>query len=115
MTGNYSKEGLSQDHRGGWMTVEFILGILVLMVPFMVAIAEVYRVEIMARRLILSAQKESVIRAASLSRNSHYHVIKQSVHDEVDMMSATHRIFPPLRISVELGRTYYVGSGTGRD
>lgn len=113
MTGNRQPRF---DSREGALTIEFITGLLVLMVPFLFGISEVLRVELTARRTIMGAQEQCLTKAIQMNRNRHYQVLSVPVLGQVEIMEGTRRIFQNKGLrAVELRRTYYIGSGTGRD
>lgn len=116
MTGNRQPRVDPNKFREGSLTIEFITGLLVLMVPFLFAISEVLRVELTARRTIMGAQEQCLIKAVQMNRNRHYQVLSVPALGQVEIMDGTRRIFRNWGPGVvELERIYYIGSGAGRD
>lgn len=116
------KEG--PDRRAGMAMLEFVLLVCVIMVPFFVALSEVYRLEYVARRMIYSAQADSIESASRGSWRgrdwSDYvpdrDILLVPVRETVHLSPAAARLFPDWRTwPVSLSRTYYICYGTGRD
>jgi hypothetical protein len=98
----------------GQALVEFLGALLVLFIPCMVGVFEVYRVELGARHLLFDAQKQCIqdaVRANVLGRK--YIRISVNCGEKVEILPATKRLFPTWRPYVtELHRRYYIGTGT---
>jgi len=101
--------------KAGFMTLELLTGIVVIIIPVMVAIAEVYRVEWAACRVITSAQKDCIQSAVRQNHGHNYQVITIQAEEDVPVLRATQRIFPDWRPrSIHLEREYWIGTGTGK-
>lgn len=96
--------------------IEFITGMMVLMVPLLLAVAEIYRFEQKARRTIMRAQQECITLAAQRSRSGSSKGVTVRVEDQINLMESTRRVFPNMRLGGRrLARTYYIDTGTGRE
>jgi hypothetical protein len=118
-----SGNGRETDRRSGMAMLEFILVIGAIMIPFFIALSEVYRVEYVARRMVYSAQAESIERASRGSWRARDRtnylpedVMNVPVRETVRLSRPAARLFPDWRAwPVSLSRTYYICHGTGRD
>lgn len=116
MTGRRDLNGARIKSCEGALTIEFIVGLLVLMVPFLFGISEVLRVELVARRTIMGAQEQCISAAAQRSRIREYDTHPVPVSGQVEIMGGTRRIFKNWGPGVmTFGRTYYIGYGAGRE
>lgn len=113
------------DRRAGSAMLEFVLFIAVILIPFFIAMTEVYRLENYARRMVYSAQVESIQQASSRSRRARgrtgylpsLDVLDVTVEEAVPLSEPVARLFPVWGESwpVLLSRTYFICQGTGRD
>ena len=96
------------------VTIEFVAGCVVVLIPLLVAVTEVYRVEQRARRMLFAAQRECI--AEAVSRNSGAgRELSVEVAEDVALLQATRRIFPDWRpLSTRFEKTYYILTGSGR-
>ncbi|MCE9614482.1 MAG: hypothetical protein K8T26_09410 [Lentisphaerae bacterium] len=96
----------------GSVTVEFTAGLLVLWVPFVLAMTEVYRVEHYSRKLLSSAQV-TCIRAAAERAGGTARTLSTPMSVDVPILPQTQRVFPDWQPhSLHLERTYYIEAGT---
>ncbi len=104
-------------NRQGYVTLEMIVGSVVIAIPLLLAISEVYRFEHRARKTLFAGQQQCLLAAAQASGRSSYQVLPVTVSGDVELLTFTKRYF-----GIEgsdsrrhLSRTYYIGTGTGRE
>ncbi len=116
MSGKQNQRGKTDHHAGGFVSLEFLAGIVVIMVPLLLAWSEVYRIEHYARKMLFAAQSQCMAEAVDNRRNS-YREVSVTVEEDVRMLDATRKVFGAGldRWEVHFERTYYVLTGTGME
>ena len=116
MTGKKTDRRETEPDNRGFVSLEFLVGLAVIMVPLLLAWSEVYRAEHYARKMLLSAQSKCIAEAVDNRRNS-YREVSVSVEEDVRMLDATRKVFGTWlnRWDVHFERTYYVLTGTGME
>ncbi|NCC60145.1 MAG: hypothetical protein EOM12_04225 [Verrucomicrobiae bacterium] len=116
MNGNVTNLVIVEQNRSGFVTLEFIFGLLLIIIPLLIVCSEVYRVEQYGRKMLFSAQAKCISKAVN-----HRYAIGQenkvTVKEDVDFMDITDRVFEKriMNGKVHFERDYYILSGTGME
>ena len=100
--------------REAYLTLEFAVGLVVIAVPLLLGLSEVYRVEHFARKMIFEGQRKCMERA--VSENGTPHNISLLLSRDVELLTFTKRYFGEdwTPASQHLERNYYIYTGTGK-
>ena len=101
--------------RSGQVTVEFVAAILVILLPMLLGLSEVYRVEHRARKLLFSAQRQCIAEAIRLNGVVEG-TLEIPMRADVEILPSTRRVFPNWRPKpIRLEKSYFITTGSGRE
>ena len=111
-------EALVKTSNDAYMTLELLVGIVAIIIPFLLFLSEVYRCEHYVREMVFSAQHQCL--EAAFNGNKSDNVNPQSLpitlKTNVTLLAFTQRYFksnwqPPVQ---HFSKTYVIYSGTGK-
>ena len=102
--------------KDAYMTMELLVGVVVIAIPFLLGLSEVYRFEHYARKMLFSGQHQCLARAFSENQGTP-HPLYVSVSTNIELMVFTKRVFSadwqPTVQHIE--KTYTIYTGTGKE
>jgi len=107
---------MKKNRKDAYVTLEFAVAIIVIAIPLLLAVSEVYRVEHYVRKTLFQGQRRCMERAAAENKGGPRRISERLVC-QVELLPATRRVFGGNweKTEHEFERTYYIYTGTGKE
>lgn len=100
--------------RRGLVTVELMAAGIVILIPFLLALSELARLDLVARRLQFAAQKTCIVAGVSGNTDPTFRLVSIDSRADVAMRPEVAALLGGGRsASVTLKRRYWIATGTG--